>query len=109
MATNKRIQINGQYYYENSIDLNNLINDTLGSDFVNYISDLKNEADYTLQSIDTDLNCFEMQVQTLTSALLEVLETTENLTNKVETTKRMNKSKILDTLNSIIKLINNEI
>lgn len=89
-----------------------LIDDNLGYDAKIYLSNkienLQHDADYNQAKINTDIECYEMDLQSNTSCFIEISDTVEQL-KEITNSKRVNKKKMNDLLEHIDTLINNQI
>ena len=71
------------------------------------ITDLKEQADYTSQKVDTDLDCYEAQLDSYNSMCGDVVELLDTLDNYIEEAKKLDRQYILKLIGSIKKEIGN--
>lgn len=93
-------------------DFQYLIEKYMGYDAETYfrssIERLQSEADYTQVKVDNDLESYELQVESNTTAFQEILEIMEQIKSIVEA-PRMNKIKMFKLIEQIQSEINNQI
>lgn len=89
-----------------------IIDDNLGYDARNYLSNtiekLEHDADYNQAKINTDLESYEMSLESNTTCFMDILDYVEQMKELVNA-KRVNKDKLRKTLKDIENLINNQI
>lgn len=90
-------------------ELKDLIESEMGEDVGLEVQKLIDEADYTQQKVQTDLTAYESQLDSFNSMCLEVIDVINNLVNRIEDSKRLNRNDILNQLDRIRTLIENEI
>lgn len=104
----KKLQLpDGSYeFIENDEQLRRLIVDKLGNDIGNKIDRLIAEADYTERKIHTDLDCYESDLDSWNCVGNDIMDIVFKLEEHIDESKRINKSFILECLNSIRREIN---
>lgn len=101
-----RISINNQYYYTDSEDFQNALNGFKIEGLSEYIQELESKADYNKQKINTDLDCYESQIEEYRNMLSDTMDELNTLITSIIDSKRINKDSITNTLNRITKDIN---
>lgn len=87
-------------------DYANILENKLGVDYKNYFLDINSKADYNKAKVNSDLESYEMQLESNMCIAQDTLEIIEILYDELDK-KRLDRSKILEKLNSIEeKLVN---
>ena len=107
MDTVKRVQLaNGTYeFLQTNEQLANLVGDALGNDMRQIILNLADQADYTEQKVDTDLESYEASLESNASTFGDIKDILTNSINQIEKSKRLDKDKLAKQLGRIIYMI----
>ena len=93
-------------------DFNHLVRDKLGDDAGNYIDnriqELQNEADYTLQAVNTDLECFESSLGSNNACFCDLLDNLSKLEEIIKKPKVI-KDQALNIINQMEHDISNQL
>ncbi len=65
------------------------------------ISDLKEQADYTTQKVDTDLDSYEASLEEYSNAFGEIDDYLTKLNNYISDSKRLDRNEIMSIIGSI--------
>lgn len=102
-----------QVIISNDRDIADIISENLSyelSEMVsNRIADIDEERLYQAELARTDAVGYLSDIESKESCLNEVLDIAEELSEYIENSKRINKEKIYQKLNDIIKIISNEL
>ena len=90
-------------------DLEYLIREELGDEVGNKIRDLIKQAEGHIEDHDSDFKFYEAELDSRNSALVEIVEVTNELSNYVQTANRLNRDKLVDKIDGIARIVNNEI
>lgn len=101
-----RISIDNQYYYTDTEDFQNALNSFKIEGLSEYIQELESKADYNKQKINTDLDCYESQIEEYRNMLSDTMDELKTLRDSINDSKRINKDKVIDTLERIEDSIN---
>jgi len=104
-----RLQLSdGTYEYTRSVeDLKNLITNRLGSDVGYEIQELIEQADYTSRKVETDLDSYESSLESWNCAGNDILDIIDNLKSYISDAKKIDRDKLLSSLERIEREINN--
>lgn len=107
MDTMKRVQlVNGTYeFIQRNEQLANLVGDVLGNDMRQIILDLADQADYTEQKVDTDLDSYEASLENNASTFGDIKDILNDSINQIERSRRLDKDKLAKQLGRIIHMI----
>ena len=107
MYTVKRVQlVNGTYeFIQTNEQLANLVGDVLGDDIRRIILDLADQADYTEQKVDTDLESYEASLESNASTFGDIKDILNDSISQIEKSKRLDKDKLAKQLGRIIHMI----
>ena len=100
-----RILINNQYYYTESEDFRNALNDFKIEGLTEYISHLEREADYTKKSLQTDLESYEASLDEYNCLMNDTQEELDRLITVIEESKKLNKQELTKDLKSLLDKI----
>lgn len=108
------ISVNGQAeLIYNNRDLSEVARKNCGDDFANIIEQLADQSDYNTilaqEKAMTDEESYLASLESTTSCLRDILDTIENFQEDMENTKRLQRGKVETLLESIARMINNEI
>ena len=84
---------------ECSPDLVNVLRDT--------IADLKEQADYTAQKINTDLDCYESELEEYSSLCSDLKDMINELSDYIDDSKKLDRNHIIKVLSRMKYEINN--
>ena len=102
-----RISINNQYYYTDSEDFKTALDGLNIEGLTEYIKHLENEADYTKQSLQTDLESYESSLDEYNCLCNDVQEELNRLISIIEESKKLNKQELTKDLKSLLfKVVN---
>ena len=90
-------------------DLVDLIEEHMGIDCSRKVLECVEDSNYNNIKVNTDLGVYEEELNEMTTVLIEIQDTVKSLRAGVITADRMNKNKIIKTLETVIDLINNTI
>lgn len=93
-------------YYD---DFQRIIYEKLGRDAENIIIKLRENADYTAQKVNTDLQSYEGSLESNTSAFQEILDLCKSMEYNLDNKARLNRQKLIEFVQKIQSIINNQI
>ena len=102
-----RISINNQYYYTYSEDFKTALEGFKIEGLTDYITHLENEADYTKQSLNTDLESYEASLDEYNCLMNDTQEELNRLIKVIEESKKLDKHKLKQDLEKLLKEIVN--
>jgi len=108
-----RVQLkDGSYeWIESAEQLRYLIKDCFGEDIANVLGDkieeLQEQADYTRQKVNTDLDAYAGSLESQKSAADDMNDYIEQMINYIDTHKRLNKNKLKDILTAAHRIWQN--
>lgn len=92
---------------DNYDSLYELVRDRMGEDASDMILDLISESDYTNKKLDSDLISYESSLDSYNSMCFELKESIEKLQDYVRDAKRLDRNKLLESLEHLIDTIEN--
>ena len=72
-----------------------------------FITDLKEKADYTTQKIDTDLDCYESELEGYNTLCCDLRDMIDKLDDYINDSKKLDRSHVLKELRNMKREINN--
>lgn len=104
-----RISINNQYYYTDSEDFQNALNDFKIEGLTEYIQELENQSNYEEKRFNSDMIAFESQIEEYRNMLSDTMDELNALRTSIIDSRRINKDSITNTLKRITKDINSNL
>lgn len=96
-----RISINNQYYYTDTEDFQNALNELKIEGLTEYIQSLENEKTYQDKRFDSDMISYESQIEEYRNILSDTMDELNTLRTSIIDSKRINKDSIINTLKRI--------
>lgn len=96
-----RISINNQYYYTDTEDFQNVLNELKIEGLTEYIQSLENEKTYQDKRFDSDMISYESQIEEYRNMLSDTMDELNTLKASIIDSKRINKDNIINTLKRI--------
>ena len=94
-------------YIDSHIDIIKLVEKYLGEDVSEYIKALHHAANYAERRIYTDIVSYEATLDEYDNCFIDIEDSIDRLSELVKTSKRINKQKLYDELDSIKKILKN--
>ena len=90
-------------------DFQKIIYEKLGRDAESVIDELRKKADYTTQKVNTDLTAYEGELESNTTAFIDIKDQCNFIENTITFSKRLNREELLKCVNRIKTIIKNQI
>ena len=87
----------------------NLVGEIMGDDSEEYVNELIRKSDYNEIKSDSDLGAYEAENESMRCVLNDIADYTKEIENIIKGKSRINKQEIMQLLESIEKMIDNQI
>lgn len=96
-----RISINNQYYYTDTEDFQNVLNELKIEGLTEYIQELESQSNYEEKRFNSDMISYESQIEEYRNMLSDTMDELKALRTSIIDSKRINKDSIINTLKRI--------